>query len=405
MKPLTGIKILDMTKVLAGPICTQYLGDMGAEIIKLESPKGDDTRHWPPFHADDDGQRDGTVFLSVNRNKRSIAVDLKTEAGRDIVRKLAAEVDVVVESNSSGVAERLGIDYASLNAINPRLVYCSISGFGRTGPLANTKGYDLVLQAFTGVMAMTGEPGGKHIRVPLSPIDQATGLNAQAGILAALFNRERSGQGAYVEVSLFESAIGLLGFNLQRSWKHGRAPEKSGTGHESLCPYQVFKASDGDVLIGVANDRLWQGFCKAVGRAELAEDQRFATNAARVQNSAETNAFVAEIVAKRSIADWVELLTEMGVPCVPINDVLEIADHPQTLARGMVQSYDHPVYGQMRAVANPVSFGGIERDLGTPPPLLGQHSLDILAELGLSADQIDRLVADGVVTASNKSKE
>ncbi|MGF6935472.1 crotonobetainyl-CoA:carnitine CoA-transferase CaiB-like acyl-CoA transferase [Paraburkholderia sp. UCT70] len=400
MKPLDGIRVLDLTKVLAGPLCAQYLGDLGAEVIKVESPKGDDTRHWPPFHTDaNGGEKTGTVFLSVNRNKKSLGLDLKSDEGRAVLRRLARTADVLIESNATGVVERLGIDYASLCAENPRLVYCSISGFGRSGPLKDNKGYDLIVQAFTGVMAMTGEPGGSPVRVPLSPIDQATGLNAQSGILAALYQREKTGRGAFLEVSLFETAIALLGFNLQRSWTRGTAPAKSGTGHESLCPYRVFKASDGDVLIGVANDSLWRKFCDAVGRPELADDERFSTNAERVRHADQTNRIVEEIVGQRSIDEWVARLTELGVPCVPLNDALQAADHPQTKARELVQEYVHPRLGPLKGVANPVLFAGIPRDVGTRPPGLGEDSRAVLEGLGLSGTEIDRLIATRVVIA------
>lgn len=406
MKPLAGVRVVDMTKVLAGPLCTQYLGDLGAEIIKIEAPDGDDTRRWPPFHEDpDDGGTTGTVFLSVNRNKRSICLDIKSADGLAVARKLIAGADVLVESNSTGVMERLGLDYNTLRQDHPRLIYCSISGYGRSGPLQNGKGYDLILQAFCGIMQMTGVPGGPPIRTPLSPVDQATGLNAQSGILAALFAREKSGQGNYLEVSLFETALALLGFNLQRSWKRGTPPEKSGSGHESLCPYMVFKAADGDILIGVANDSLWRKFCHAVERPDLEADERFKTNALRVRHYDLTNEIVQEIIATRTIAVWLSLLGELGVPCAPVNTALEVLDHPQTAARQMVLEYTHPQFGQMKGIANPILYGGVPRTVELPPPALGQDSAAILKELGFTDLDVADLVRRNVVHVSTTSRK
>ncbi|MEW5421610.1 CoA transferase [Amorphus sp. 3PC139-8] len=392
-----------MTKVVAGPLCTQYLGDMGAEIIKIEPPQGDDTRRWPPFHEDEgNGDRTGTVFLSMNRNKRSFAVDLKTAEGQSIVQQLIQSADVVVESYATGVTERLGVDYETVRKVNPGLIYCSISGFGRNGPMKNAKGYDLILQAYSGIMAMTGVPGGPPIRTPLSPIDQATGLNAQNGILAALFHRERTGEGAYLEVSLFETALALLAFNLQRSWRRGTPPEKSGTGHESLCPYEVFQASNGDVLIGIANDSLWQKYCEAVERPELASEARFLTNADRVRNRKETNGLVREITRSRTIEEWVAALNAAGVPCVPVNTALDVLRSPQTAALGMVINYDHPQFGELKAIANPVHFAGDDRGDVNPPPALGQDTSAILRDLGRDQAEIDRLIDTKVVSTPDR---
>ena len=296
MTPLAGIRVLDFSKVLAGPLCGQWLGDLGAEVTKIEPPKGgDDTRGWPPFRGGV-----GAVFLSANRNKRSLALDLKTEAGRDAARRMVAQADVLIESYATGVAERLGIGADRMRALNPRLIYCSISGFGRTGPLKDGLGYDVILQAFSGIMAMTGERDGGPARSPFSPIDQSTGMNAFSGILAALLERHRTGQGCRLEVSLFETAAALLGYNFQIFWEKGSLPEKCGSGHELLCPYQAFDASDRPVLIGIANDNLWRRFTAGIGQPELGEDPRFRTNADRVARFAETVALVQSIVATRS---------------------------------------------------------------------------------------------------------
>jgi crotonobetainyl-CoA:carnitine CoA-transferase CaiB-like acyl-CoA transferase len=387
MTPLTGIRVLDFSKVLAGPLCGQWLGDLGAEVVKVEPPgTGDDTRGWPPFRGGE-----GAVFLSANRNKRSLVLDLKTPAGQAAARRMAAQADVVIESYATGVAERLGIGAEALRAANPRLVHCSISGFGRTGPLAHGLGYDVILQAFSGIMAMTGERGGGPIRSPFSPIDQATGLNAFSGILAALIERGRTGQGCRLEVSLFETAAAMLGYNLGIYWEKGTPPEKCGSGHESLCPYQAFEAADRPVLIGIANDNLWRRFTAGIGRPELAEDPRFRTNADRVRNMAETVALTQEIVGARTAEEWVAFCGEVGIPCSAINTIADMLAHPHTAARGVVLDYEHPTLGPMKTMAQPIQFDGRPRRVAAPPPRLGEHSAEVLAGFGFSAEEIAAL--------------
>jgi crotonobetainyl-CoA:carnitine CoA-transferase CaiB-like acyl-CoA transferase len=395
MRPLTGTRVLDFTKVLAGPLCTQYLGDLGADVIKVEPcATGDDTRRWPPFRGDT-----GAVFLSANRNKRSLAIDLKTEIGKEVARKLARTADVVIESYGTGVAERLGIDYETLKRERATIIYCSISGFGRTGPLKDNLGYDVILQAFSGIMSMTGEKGGGPIRSPFSPIDQCTGMHALTGIMAALLERSRSGKGCYLEVSLFETAVAFLGYNLQTFWEKRTLPDKNGSGHESLCPYQAFDASDAPILLGIANDNLWGRFCGAVDRGDLAADPRFTTNAKRVAHFNETVTVVQSIMGTRSRNEWLELLTAIGVPCAPINTLSDLLDHPHTTARGILLDYEHPDLGALKSVAQPIVFDGAARRVDGPPPLHGSHSRRILDEAGYSKETIDRLVADGTVVA------
>jgi formyl-CoA transferase len=387
-KPLTGIRVLDLSKVLAGPLCAQYLGDLGAEVIKVETVgQGDETRGWPPFPA----HGLGTVFLSANRNKRSIAIDMKTEEGREIVHALAKSADVAIESFGTGVAERLGIDAATLRALNDRLIHCSISGFGRSGPLKNSPGYDVILQAFCGIMSMTGDEDGGYIRSPISPIDQMTGVHAFSGILALLYAREKTGEGGSIQVSLFETALGLLGYNLQTYWERGVQPPKCGSSHESLCPYQAFEAADGPIMIGVANDNLWRKFCAVAELGAIVNDPKFKTNADRVKHREEVLCHVKSAIAQHSVAHWNEALAGVGVPCSPINSIAQLLDHPHTRASGILLEYDHGVAGPLNAVGHPVLINGEERRAGSPPPLLGQHTDDVLSEIGISHERIDEL--------------
>jgi formyl-CoA transferase len=387
-KPLTGIRVLDLSKVLAGPLCAQYLGDLGADIIKVETVgQGDETRGWPPFPA----PGLGTVFLSANRNKRSIAVDMKTEKGRDIVHALARSADVAIESFGTGVAERLGIDAATLRSLNDRLIHCSISGFGRSGPLKNSPGYDVILQAFCGIMSMTGDENGGYIRSPISPIDQMTGVHAFSGIMALLYAREKTGQGGTIQVSLFETALGLLGYNLQTYWERGVQPPKCGSSHESLCPYQAFEAADGPIMIGIANDNLWRKFCAVAALGTIVDDPKFRTNADRVAHRNETISHVQSAIAQHAVAYWNNALSGVGVPCAPINSIAQLLDHPHTQASGIIVEYEHQTAGRLKGVGHPVLIDGAVRHAGLPPPMLGQHTDDVLGEMGLSSETISEL--------------
>lgn len=387
-KPLTGIRVLDLSKVLAGPLCAQYLGDLGADIIKVETVgQGDETRGWPPFPA----PGLGTVFLSANRNKRSIAVDLKTEKGREIVHALARSADVALESFGTGVAERLGIDGPTLRVVNERLIHCSISGFGRSGPLKNSPGYDVILQAFCGIMSMTGDEDGGYIRSPISPIDQMTGVHAFSGILALLYAREKTGKGGTIQVSLFETALGLLGYNLQTYWERGVQPPKCGSGHESLCPYQAFEAADGPIMIGIANDNLWRKFCAVAGLDTIVDDPRFGTNADRAAHRKETIGHVQPAIAQHPVAYWNDALAGAGVPCAPINSIAQLLEHPHTRASGIIVEYEHQAAGRLKGVGHPVLIDGAERQAGLPPPMHGQHTDEVLIEMGLSSETIGEL--------------
>jgi len=394
-KPLDGVRVLDLSKVLAGPLCAQYLGDLGAEVIKVEAVgQGDETRGWPPFPA----PGLGTVFLSANRNKRSIAINMKSEKGRGLVHDLARSADVAIESFGTGVAERLAIDANSLRALNDRLVHCSISGFGRTGPLKNLPGYDVILQAFSGIMSMTGDECGGYIRSPISPIDQMTGVHAFSGILASLLAREKSGKGASIQVSLFDTALGLLSYNLQTFWERGVQPAKCGSSHESLCPYQAFEAADGPIMIGVANDNLWRKFCGVAALKSIVDDPKFRTNADRVRHRTETLQHVQAVIAKRTVEAWTATLNDVGIPCSPINTLTQLLEHPHTKANRIIMQYDHAAAGRLNCVGHPVTFVEEERAAGLPPPVLGQHTDEILHEMGLSTETIHELRREEIVS-------
>jgi len=393
MTPLKGIKVLDMSRAIAGPLCSQILADLGAEVIKVESPGlGDETRGWPPFKA----EQMGAVFLSVNRNKRSIVIDLKAPEGRALLHRMALQADVAIESFNTGVAERLGIDAATLCGLNDRLVHCSISGFGRTGPLSTAPGYDVVLQAFCGIMGLTGEEGGGHIRSPISPIDQMTSSHAAIGIMAALMERAQTGKGGTVQASLYDTAMAFQRYNLQMYWIDGKLQPRCGSGHESLCPYQAFEASDGPILIGVANDKLWRKFCAIAGLGDMADHPKYRNNAGRSRHRAEVVSRVQNVVATQTVDHWYARLAEAGIPCSPINRLDQLLDHPHTRATGIVVDYEHDQVGAIKGVAQPFILNGQPRKGGTPPPLHGEHTQEILEEFGLTAAEIEALAVANV---------
>jgi crotonobetainyl-CoA:carnitine CoA-transferase CaiB-like acyl-CoA transferase len=393
MKPLRDIRVLDLSKVIAGPLCAQSLGDFGAEVVKVEPiSRGDDTRGWPPHKGGE-----SAMFLSINRNKRGIALDLKSAEGRAIVHELAARSDVVIQGFGTGTAARLGVDAPTLRKLNDRMIYCEISGFGRNGPMGDRPGYDVMLQAFSGMLSTLGHPDGDLVRASFSPIDQATAAHATSGILAALLERTRTGQGAYLEVSLMETALSFMQYMAQGYWQTGQLPRRMGSGHEVLTPYQAFRAADGHVMIAVGNDDQWRRFCDVAGLAEVRDDPRFATNVARVANFAETVRIVQDQVGRRTVADWIEILTGAKVPCSPVHTIDQALAHPQVAARNVIVPVEHPTVGHMNVVAHPVLFEGASRVPDRPAPLHGQHTAEILRGLGRSEDAIADLARRGVV--------
>jgi crotonobetainyl-CoA:carnitine CoA-transferase CaiB-like acyl-CoA transferase len=398
--PLRGLRVLDLSRVLAGPLCAQYLGDMGADVIKVEDTRsGDECRSWPVFRSGPDGERTSAVYQSVNRNKRDIAIDLKTVTGRELVHRLARRSDVVVESFAPGVAEQLGVDAQTLRGLNPGLIHCSITGFGSQGPMRMGKGYDLILQAYTGMLSITGDADSPPMRSPFSPVDQGTGLHALIGILAALHRRQETGEGCSVEASLFDTSTAFLGYFLQNYWETGQEPVKAGVGHNGLCPYGLFETADRPIIIGVANDVLWQRFCQIVGLQDQPGMEGFATNAQRVERRAETEALVGAALRTRGRAHWFAELDAVGIPCSPMHTLGEFAQQEHATASGMVFNYQTPYFGAFNGVAQPVRFDGERAPLRRPPPLHGEHTRAILEELGATRTEVEGWLTDGVVKA------
>lgn len=393
MTQLKNITVLDLSKVLAGPLCGQYLGELGARVIKVEPVgTGDDTRAWLPQDA---GQ--SATFLAVNHNKRSLAVDLKTEEGRAVVHRLATEADVVLQGFGGKTAARLGVDYETLSRINPKLVYCEISGYGREGPMGEEPGYDVMLQAFSGMISTMGEPDGNFARASFSPVDLGTGSFALSGILAALLERSQTGQGQYLDVSLLDTSLGLMSYMAQNYWRTGKVPRRMGTGHPAMCPYQAFRAADGDLMLGVGNDAQWQRFCAVADLQDYVAAPEFATNADRVRNFDATVALVQSRIETRTVAEWLQALKPAGIACSAIHTLDQALAHPQVAARELIVTSQHPVLGQVRNVGLPIRFGRRPRQAARPAPMLGEHSREVLAELGYSKAEIDAMLANGSI--------
>ncbi|NUP74460.1 MAG: CoA transferase [Sinomonas sp.] len=392
--PLRDLVVLDLSRILSGPFATMTLADLGADVIKVEQPgRGDDTRQWgPPFQGDQ-----AAYYLSVNRNKRSLAVDLKSPGGLAAVRRLARRADVIVENFRPGTAERLGLGYEELSAENPGLVYASISGYGQTGPEASRAGYDAIAQARSGIMSVTGEAEGPPVRVGVSSADLIAGTWAVIGILAALHEKQRTGQGQWVDISLLDGSVSWLTYVASGYFASGEIPRRYGSAHPTIAPYQAFPTADGFVMLAVGNDGLWRKFASAVGRPELAEDPRFATNPLRVAHREELIAIIEQILPTAPTDTWVARLDAAGVPVGPIQTVGEALADPQVLARGMVAEIEHPQAGRLKTVACPIRLTRTPASVRTPPPLLGQHSDDVLAAYGYSRSDIEQLHESGAV--------
>ncbi len=396
MKPLSGVTVLDLSRVLAGPYCTMLLGDYGADVIKVERPgSGDDTRAWgPPFV-----KGESTYFLSVNRNKRSIAVDLKHAEGKRIIRDLASRADVLVENFSPGTLDDLVLSPAELMAANPKLIVCSISGFGQTGPDRDLPGFDLVMQARGGIMSVTGRPDAPPSTVGLAIVDLFAGLHALSLILAALHERETTGKGRIIDLGLLDSHVSILTHLATSYLNTGNVPQRRGNTHNNIVPYQTFQTKDGYVNISVGNDGLWQKFCAVLGLKNLAADARFTTNAQRVQHRDELIPRLEAVIKERSSADLVKDLSAAHVPVATVQDMAQVCADPQVLAREMIAHMPHPLIGDFKTPASPGFIDGKKPEALRAPPLLGQHTDEILREfLKITAEQIANLRASGAIS-------
>ncbi|ARP90668.1 CoA transferase [Bordetella genomosp. 9] len=387
--PLDGIRVLDLSRILAGPWCTQNLADLGADVIKVERPgAGDDTRGWgPPYMKGPDGKdtSEAAYYLSCNRNKRSITVDYASPEGADLIRRIAAKSDILVENFKVGGLKKYGLDYESLRAVNPRLIYCSVTGFGQTGPFAQRPGYDFMIQGMGGLMSITGErddlPGGGPQKAGVAVTDIITGMYATVAVLAALQERHRSGLGQHLDIALFDCHVAMLANQNSNYFTSGKAPRRAGNAHQNVVPYQVFATSDGHMIVATGNDAQYRAYCQAIGAPELAQDPRFLTNSLRVTHRDALIPLLAEIMATGRRDDWIARLEAVGVPCGPINDIAQAFAHPQAAARGLRQEIPHPLGGTAPVTASPLRFSGSPVQYRRAPPLLGQHTEEVLAEL------------------------
>ncbi|MED4750796.1 CaiB/BaiF CoA-transferase family protein [Brevibacillus choshinensis] len=385
MQALDGIRVLDLSRTLAGPFCTMLLGDMGADIIKVEQPEqGDETRRFTPPTWDGIS----SYYLASNRNKRSITVDLKSEEGKEIIYSLAKTADVLVENFRTGTLDQLGLGYEQLKEMNPRLIYCSVSGFGRTGPEKNRAGYDLLLQGYGGLMSITGENGGSPVKVGTSIVDMNAGMFAIYGILSAMIAREKTGKGQFIDVSLLDGQVVLLNYLATSYFATGNPAGRLGTAHPSIVPYQAFDAKDGEIILAIANNRLWEKACQALRWEDLREDPRFCTNDERVANRELLIRIIQERVSTMDRQEIVEKLDGVGVPCGPIHTIDQVLNHPQVLAREMVLEVEHPVVKSLKMPGFPVKLSDTPAQVRRHPPLLGEHTDEVLSELGIDSAQI-----------------
>ncbi len=406
-QPLSHIRVLDLTRILAGPWAAQNLADLGAEVIKIERPgPGDDTRSWgPPWLKSTTGEntRESAYFLSVNRGKKSIAVDIASAEGQALIHELAKECDVLIENYKVGDLDRYGLGYEQIHKTNPQLIYCSVTGFGQTGPYANRPGYDFVFQGMGGLMSITGErddlPGGGPQKVGIAVTDVMTGMYACLAIAAALNHRQIHGGGQYIDMALFDSIVAFNSNQILNYWISGDIPRRWGNAHINICPYEVFATSDGYIILAVGNDSQFRSFCQVAGLPELSNDARFVTNPLRLAHRSELVPIVREVIRTRSMARWIEDLEAANVPCGPINNMRQVFEDPHVQHRGMRVDIPHPLSGTVPSVANPMRFSETPIEYKSAPPLLGQHTDDILARvLGYDAEKIAALRQAGTVS-------
>ena len=395
MKALEGVRVLDLTRALAGPFCTLMLGDYGADVIKIELPgAGDDTRHWgPPFIGEE-----SAYFLSINRNKRSLTLNFKEEQAREIFLKLVAQSDVVVENFTPGVMGRLGLEYATVKQANPNIIYCSISGFGQDGPYQSRPAYDQIMQGISGLMSITGELGGEPQKVGVAVTDIGSGMWAAFAVMSALHHRSQHGEGQYIDISMLDAQIAWLTYQAAYYFAYDRPPQRLGAAHPTLVPYQAFMCQDGKYLnVAVGSERLWDRFCQAVKREDLKDRPEFATNGVRVENRATLVPLLQEYFLTRAADDWVADLQQHNVPAGPINDLADVFSDPQVLHREMLLEMHHPTLGAIKQTGLPIKFSLTPGGLDRPPPLLGEHNGQILKDLGYSDAQIAEMAEKSVI--------
>lgn len=394
MTALKGIRVLDMTQLLAGPYCTMLLGDLGAEVIKIEKINGgDDTRQMGPYV-----NGESSCFFQVNRNKKGIALNLKDEKGRELFYKLAKTADIVVENFRPGVTKSLKVDYETIKEINPGVIYCSVSGYGQTGPYAKKGGFDLVMQGMTGIMSMTGEPGGKPSRTGTAIYDVGAGITATYAILAAYINKQNTGKGQFVDVSLAESGLPWFVWEAAAFFAEGTIPEPTGSRHRVSAPYQAMKTKDGYIMLGCANQKTWERFCQGVvNKPEWIEDPRFKTNTDRRKNVDELEQAIEDILLIENAEVWLRKCEKAGVPAGPINNFAEAMEDPHFQARDMVQEVNHPVIGNMKTIGIPTKFSETPGEIKSAAPVFGQHTDEVFSSLGLSKQDLEALRNSGVV--------
>ncbi len=404
--PLEGIRVLDLSRILAGPWCGQLLADLGADVIKVERPgKGDDTRGWgPPFLKDRDGRdtSESAYYLCANRGKQSITLDIAKAEGQAIARELAQHADILLENYKVGDLKRYGLDYAAVSALNPRLVYCSITGFGQDGPMKDRAGYDFMVQGMGGLMSITGErdglPGGGPQKAGVAIADLMTGMYSSVAILAAIEERHRSGQGQYIDMALLDTQVAWLANQNSNYLIGGQIPERMGNAHPNVVPYQTFPTVDGDVILAVGNDGQFKRFCEAAGIAATGADPRFASNALRIANRDACIAAIAPAMKRKTTAEWIASLEPLGVPCGPIHRLNEVFENPQIRHRGLLVDVPHPLAGSVPLVANPIKYSRTPLDYSVPPPLLGEHTDTVLRDLlGKNDAEIAALKNAGVI--------